>query len=858
MASISSTSSLGNTSLRGYGGMASGIDRDAIIEKMTLGTTTKISNQKGKITQLQWKQEAYRNISDKILDLSDKYTSYASTSSLKDASIFAKSVISVHGKEEATRYVTARGVSDLVDNVSITAVKELATSAVRQSGNRTSVALDTRIKDLDTPSCYSSKLEGSMLVFGLPDENGYLQNRVNFTFPSSYTDKDGKKHEISYIPSDDVTDKEQFFADLAEDLNTALEQSDVKIGEKPISEVISFRYEKSTGGMPGKMYIDGDSNSNYEISASSFALSALGYQKNSLQTSDKSINFVALTRGIESNTDSFEITSIDKKDAITYLTGKKVTFNYDGIQKEIELLTVEDADKLRNMDADKRMEEMGKLLQSRIERAFGTNTVRVNVTNGLSFAVTDPKSSLSITSGNSELLKNLGIDDGASTKVNLDGKLDQAGLSLGLSEADYVGADGSLNLVINGVKIEGLTKDSTIKDILSQINSTAEAGVKATYVDATGQFMLVASETGKGREISFGYDGTENDADGSAELAKALFGGGSSEDGTNAIIQVSYGGGSPVVLERTSNSFNLEGMDITVSGVFGGDWVDAAEPSDGIETVNLKKIKDEDGKDKWVKWQSDSSETVTFTAKADVDAAVERVKSFFEDFNALATDINKEITTRPDSSYGPLTDEQKDEMDETSIKNWEEKAKQGILYGDSAIRDLSVDVQGIFLKLMENGASYEELKEMGITYSEDWGDGGTLVFDESKFRSAMESDPEKVSNVFTGGGNISKGLIDIVDETFTPYATRYASKNATDGGKGSYGRLIEIAGSEKKPTSLMNNEIYNQIKDLNTLIEQLQDKLKKEQDRYISQFTTMESLINQMNTQSSYLSQITG
>ncbi len=38
MASISSTSgsnSLGNTALRGFGGMVSGIDRDSIVEQMT-------------------------------------------------------------------------------------------------------------------------------------------------------------------------------------------------------------------------------------------------------------------------------------------------------------------------------------------------------------------------------------------------------------------------------------------------------------------------------------------------------------------------------------------------------------------------------------------------------------------------------------------------------------------------------------------------------------------------------------------------------------------------------------------------------------------------------------------------------
>ena len=69
--SVSGSSSLGNTALRGFGGMASGIDRDAIIEQMTLGTTTKINSQESAITKLEWKQEIYRGISDNILDLYD-------------------------------------------------------------------------------------------------------------------------------------------------------------------------------------------------------------------------------------------------------------------------------------------------------------------------------------------------------------------------------------------------------------------------------------------------------------------------------------------------------------------------------------------------------------------------------------------------------------------------------------------------------------------------------------------------------------------------------------------------------------------------------------------------------------------
>ena len=53
MASVSGTSSLGNTALRGFGGMTSGIDRDSIIEQMTLGTSTKIRNQKKAMTNLE-------------------------------------------------------------------------------------------------------------------------------------------------------------------------------------------------------------------------------------------------------------------------------------------------------------------------------------------------------------------------------------------------------------------------------------------------------------------------------------------------------------------------------------------------------------------------------------------------------------------------------------------------------------------------------------------------------------------------------------------------------------------------------------------------------------------------------------
>lgn len=881
MASISSTNSIGNTSLRGYGGMASGIDRDSIIEKMTLGTTTKINNQKKKITQIQWKQEAYRNISDQILDFGDKYTSFSSTNSLKDPNFFAKNIISIHGRDEATRFVTATGTSNLLNNVSLKGVEQLATSTVRQSDTHKSVnGIETNLDDLNAV-WRDSKLKGSQLIFEKPGEGNNKAQVIKLTLPDAYVDTDGKTKEIDYTSQD--LDK------LVGQLNKALETANIKVGDHEVKDFLKFKKD----GDKISLDID-DTKKPAGFKMYGTAMEALGYGKDHIEASNTGLSAV-------NRTESFEKTGISHTAAVDAMAGKKLTFNYDGSKKEVELINkdevallksmkegLESADSqrlvalwdkkasgsldateqaeydnlvntigLKNEDEVKAYVEMAKdpeaaqlkvmaeNLQSRLDRAFGKGTVeaKISADGNLSFDTTNETSSLSIVSNDYGLLNNLGVSYGESNKVNLSGKLDQAGILGDAANVEDFTTDGNaLNLRINGVAIEGLTKDSSINDILSKINSTTNAGVKATYVDATGQFMLVSSETGAGREISL-----------DSNLSKVLFGQGAKgndgtinvdkynkdagvDEGKNAIICVSYGNGVDVKMERASNTFDLEGLSVTVSGAFGGKF--EKDATTGKEV-----------------WKADSAGGVTFTAKADVDGIVERVKGFFEDFNKLAGDVNKEITTRPDSSYGPLTDEQKKEMDETSIENWENRAKQGMLYGDSAMRDLSTDVQGIFLKLMNN-VGFEELKAMGITYSDDYGDGGTISFDESKFRAAVEKDSEAVGNVFTGGGEVSKGLVDIMDETFTPYATRYSSKNGGGTGKGSYGRLIEIAGSEKKPTTLLNNQLYRDIEDIQDLIERLQSQLKSEQDRYISQFTTMETLLNQMNTQSSYLSQL--
>jgi len=833
MASVSgAASSLGNTSLRGYGGFGSGIDRDSIIEQMTAGTQSKITNQKNKMTSLGWKQEAFQAVSDKMLALQDNYFSFASGTNLKYPSMFAKNQITAMGDSDITKFVSATGSSNMLDYLSILGVKQLASSSTLQSASKGTSSIHTGITQdsLTNPVYKSSLLQGRQLRFGTYSGDQY-QSAGIFTFPSSYKDKDGDGKDITVpidytIDLDTTVDGESMTGGekLAMQLNKALSQSGIKSGEDSISDVMEFVYAD------GKMQLQtkAGKTTNLVINSSSSALTALGYNPKNADGTDKTVSDGISLSEFNENQKQLNDTYVNRQTMTQYLTGKKLTISFGGQTKEIELV--------KSGDTFADLNDLKDIIQGRLNQAFGTDNIKVaGGTDPLSFELGSNASSnqtLTVTSDNAEIRNVLGIQKGASNKLNLEGsirdnidKLIPDGPDAEAKRAQFLNSLETDGLVINGVKISGVTADTSIQGMIDKINTNKDVGVKASYLSSTNQFVLISSETGSGREIQL--EGASADIFGAVKDAAGNYTDGNFEMGKNAQVLVSYGNGISTMIESSSNTFDLEGLRVTVSQEFGNVTQDAS----GV-------------------WNSDRSKAVTFSAKADVDGVTETVKKFIEEYNEMIKEINTQVTTRPDKSYGPLTEEQKDEMSDKSIENWEKKAKQGLLYNDATMRALSLDMQGVLTNLMANGANYKDLEEMGITISDDYLDGGTITFDEAKFKAAMTSDPEKVSNVFTGGGDIKKGLASIIEDTLTPYATKYANRNGN-----SYGRLIEEAGSEKIPLSIMNNQIYKDLKEMQSVLDTLNARLASEQDRYISQFTTMETLINQMNSQASYLAQ---
>ena len=82
---------------------------------------------------------------------------------------------------------------------------------------------------------------------------------------------------------------------------------------------------------------------------------------------------------------------------------------------------------------------------------------------------------------------------------------------------------------------------------------------------------------------------------------------------------------------------------------------------------------------------------------------------------------------------------------------------------------------------------------------------------------------------------------------------RYASTTGA-----TKGILIEKAGSSRAPTSILDNYIQDMMDNIDDQIERWETKLSDQVDRYTSQFTQLEVLIQQMNSQSASLSGLMG
>ena len=373
-----------------------------------------------------------------------------------------------------------------------------------------------------------------------------------------------------------------------------------------------------------------------------------------------------------------------------------------------------------------------------------------------------------------------------------------------------------------------ITKDTSIEDVVNKLNkSLIGQNHSFSYNKFTGQIEAKDRESGAKLELKI-TDMYDDEVSFDESKAPAI----NYTPGRDAEFTVTVNG-ETINMKRASNSVNIDGLTINMHDTFDGSVDKEGKPS-----------VDSAGK---------PTNSVTFKTSTDSDKIVEAIKTMIEDYNTMMAEIKAAYSTMPYqksngsfANYEPLTEDDRAGMSESAIERYEEKAKQGILFGDRTLSTLYDKMRNIFSPAGEDGAF---LRAMGISTSFSISAGTQAVtLDEDKLRAMLDSDPDRVAEVFTktsGTGGVMQNLKTQLDN----YAKTTGEPK---------GILIQQAGSPLSSLSLMNNSWQKQIDNYNTQIEKWQDKLSSQVDRYTQQFSRLEQLINQMNSQSSTLAGLMG
>lgn len=871
VSSSSSSSIYGSRSSNIISGLASGLDTESMIEGMVSGIKSKIDTQKQNQQILLWQQEAYRSISDQLVQISNKYTSYTSSTNLMSSSFFQPSIITSLGKNAGM--ISASGSTS--SDIQISQVHNLAkTETVSFQGLNGVPNKDSLSGDSDKAVDLKGKVDVSNLA-GQQLSFEYGNKTFTITFDS----------DREYSSLKDVAD--EINKQLGNASITLSDGSSIKMNSKVKAEVSGDKLEFS--------FVNGDKETN--------TLELKSYSSQSVLNA-LHLSAGATMSGTAKIASSADVTTDDlfaEKSVADVLAGATMNVTYNGTTATIKM-PEKGTDEYNEIFVDsanstEAAQKMKDYLQDQFDQAFGYNRIEVGgvQSDGTfvpSFKLVSGSDSdtLTINSGTLNVIGKggiFGIDRGASNRVNTGKTLGDLYGTVTESQADGttitkikgtyfepVGTDEDGNatyaLEINGVQIgDKYTADTTLETIINDINSNEKAGVKVSYSTTSNQFVFTSTHGGAGGRIEIGHD-LENGS--GTNLAASLFGSvtyDKNQDGTltgftvvrdgettkfTADGEVSEVNGAPASDKNVSSVNIIKGQDAKMTAYING--VETTLTS-GTNTFNI------DGFTVTANGTfeaTNESERVTFDKKVDADKIVDAVKSFVEDYNKVLAEINEQYSTQPDhkNEYKPLTDDQKADMTEKQIEEYETKAKEGLLFGDNDLGSLSNALRFVF--------SNSDLDAIGVSVSTSYSDKGKITLDETKLRSALASDPNKVAEAFTAPleqkqVTNSDGTTSWVDDTSSGGAMsrlkiqldKYA---ATTGA--TKGILIEKAGSQYSPMALLQNTLQDKIDSYDDVIDSLTEKLNDKIDFYTSKFSKLETLIAQMNSQSSYLSSLGG
>lgn len=424
----------------------------------------------------------------------------------------------------------------------------------------------------------------------------------------------------------------------------------------------------------------------------------------------------------------------------------------------------------------------------------------------------------------------------SSAKVTSSTKLSELGFTEDETALKFTAKDKDGKDISTDIK---LSKDSTISDAVKALR---DAGLNASFDENNGRIFLSSSATGAATDFSLKSDGSTastnllnalslNTDSSVTDLSKRA----TKIDGSDAAIVLNN-----VVYTSSSNNFSINGLSISVNAVT--DSVDLTQAKkDGSNNLDADKITELLAAN-----PLDDSKAISVTTSTDTQGIYDKIKDFLTSYNNIINKMTKLYNAESAGSYEPLTDDEKSEMSDKEIEKWETKIKDSLLRRDSTLSTvMSAMTTAMSGGATVNGKTYF-LSSFGISTlgymnaAENEQNAYHIDGDEDdentsgntdKLMAALNSDPDTVVDFMK---QLATNLYNAIDKqmTSTTLRSKYSIYN--------------------------DKEMTTQYKNYTTTIKEWETKISDKEDYYYKKFSSMESALSKLNSQTSSLTGLIG
>lgn len=266
----------------------------------------------------------------------------------------------------------------------------------------------------------------------------------------------------------------------------------------------------------------------------------------------------------------------------------------------------------------------------------------------------------------------------------------------------------------------------------------------------------------------------------------------------------------------SSNSYSINGLNITA-----------------------QVVTDTDGK-------ASDANAISITTSTDTQGIYDKIKDFLSQYNSLINEITSLYNADSAKGYEPLTDDEKDAMSDTEVEKWEQKIKDSLLRRDDNLESLMSAMTSAMSGAVEVNGKKMYLSNFGIktlgylnapanqqnAYHIDGDeDDANSSGNADKLMTAITNDPDTVINFMQG----------LADNLYKSVHTKMQSSP-----------LSSIY------TVYNDKEMASEYSDYTDLIKKWEEKLQDKEDYYYKKFSSMETALSKLNSQTSSLSGLFG